>query len=119
MRGLLGPAVVGSVLLAVLSTIADYVWFLNIPQHQVSSGAIHGAALFAALGAYLGWRKGQAAIGEAGLFPIAAPPAFPVAPIPLDESFTRLLAPQPRAAMLRRWRAAVGRHDNKNGGTNP
>ena len=66
MRGLLGPAVVGSVLLAVLSTIADYVWFLNIPQHQVSSGAIHGAALFAALGAYLGWRKGQAAIGAIG-----------------------------------------------------
>jgi hypothetical protein len=66
MRGLLGPAVIGSVLLAVLSTAADYVWFLNIPQHQVSSGAIHGATLFAALGAYLGWRKGQAGAGALG-----------------------------------------------------
>lgn len=66
MRGLLGPAVVGSVLLAILSTIADYVWFLGIPQHQVSSGAIHGATLFAALGAYLGWRKGNAAAGALG-----------------------------------------------------
>jgi hypothetical protein len=66
MLGLLTPAVVGSVLLAVLSTAADYVWFLNIPQHQVSSGAIHGATLFAALGAYLGWRKGRLGAGALG-----------------------------------------------------
>ena len=66
MIGLLTPAVVGSLLLAILSTVADYVWFLNIPQHQVASGAIHGAALFAALGAYLGWRKGQLGAGALG-----------------------------------------------------
>ena len=66
MIGLLTPALVGSVLLAVLSTAADYVWFLNIPQHQVTSGAIHGSTLFAALGLYLGWRKGKALIGLAG-----------------------------------------------------
>ena len=63
---MLTPALVGSLLLAVLSTVADYVWFLNIPQHQVTSGAIHGSTLFAALGAYLGWRKGQAGIGALG-----------------------------------------------------
>ena len=61
-----GPALVGSVLLATLSTVADYVWFLDIPQHQVLSGSIHGAVLFAALGAYLGWRKGKLGIGLAG-----------------------------------------------------
>ena len=66
MLRLLTPALVGSLLLATLSTIADYVWFLNIPQHQVSSGAIHGATLFAALGAYLGWRKGQIGVGALG-----------------------------------------------------
>jgi hypothetical protein len=66
MLKMLTPAVVGSLLLAVLSTIADYVWFLNIPQHQVTSGAIHGSTLFAALGAYLGWRKGKLAIGLLG-----------------------------------------------------
>jgi hypothetical protein len=66
MIGLLTPAVVGSLLLAVLSTAADYVWFLNIPQHQVTSGAIHGATLFAALGAYLGWRKGRLGAGALG-----------------------------------------------------
>jgi hypothetical protein len=42
------------------------VWFLDIPQHQVTSGAIHGAVLFAALGAYLGWRRGKLGIGLAG-----------------------------------------------------
>lgn len=63
---MLTPALIGSLLLATLSTIADYVWFLDIPRHQVLSGSIHGAALFAALGAYLGWRKGKAAVGLAG-----------------------------------------------------
>ena len=66
MKGLLSPAVVASLLLAVLSTIADYVWFAGIPQHQVSSGMIHGATLFAALGWYLGWRKGKAGAGALG-----------------------------------------------------
>jgi hypothetical protein len=66
MLRLLSPAVVGSLLLAALSTAADYVWFLDIPQHQVSSGAIHGATLFAALGAYLGWRKGKLGAGALG-----------------------------------------------------
>jgi hypothetical protein len=60
------PAIIGALLLAALSTAADYVWFLNIPQHQVSSGAIHGSTLFAALGGYLGWRKGQLLIGVIG-----------------------------------------------------
>lgn len=66
MRRILSPAVVGSLLLAILSTIADYIWFLQIPRHQVASGAIHGAVLFAALGWYLGWRKGQAGAGALG-----------------------------------------------------
>ena len=60
------PALVGSLLLAVLSTAADYVWFLDIPRHQVLSGSIHGAVLFAALGAYLGWRKAKPGTGLVG-----------------------------------------------------
>ena len=60
------PAIVGSLLLATLSTIADYVWFLDIPGHQVMSGSIHGASLFSALGAYLGWRKGKLLAGLLG-----------------------------------------------------
>ncbi len=60
------PAIIGALLLAALSTAADYVWFLDIPQHQVSSGAIHGSTLFAALGGYLGWRKGNLIAGAIG-----------------------------------------------------
>jgi hypothetical protein len=63
---LVGPALAGSMLLAGLSTVADYVWFLDIPQHQVSSGMIHGAVLFAALGGYLGWRKARPGRGTLG-----------------------------------------------------
>jgi hypothetical protein len=63
---LLTPALIGSVLLAALSTAADYVWFLDIPGHQVLSGSIHGAVLFAALGAYLGFRKGKLVVGLLG-----------------------------------------------------
>lgn len=66
MVSVLTPALVGSMLLAVLSTVADYVWFRDIPQHQVSSGMVHGAVIFAALGAYLGWRKGKLAVGAIG-----------------------------------------------------
>jgi hypothetical protein len=81
---LLTPAVVGSLLLAVLSTIADYVWFLDIPGHQVLSGSIHGASLFTALGAYLGWRKGRIGAGAAGGFlsgVLAALSFYALAPI--------------------------------------
>jgi hypothetical protein len=82
--GLLTPAVVGSLLLATLSTIADYVWFLDIPGHQVLSGSIHGASLFTALGAYLGWRKGQLGAGALGGFlsgVLAALSFYALAPI--------------------------------------
>jgi hypothetical protein len=60
------PAIVGALLLATLSTAADYVWFLNIPPHTAASGATHGGALFAALGGYLGWRKGRLIAGVIG-----------------------------------------------------
>lgn len=60
------PAIVGALLLAGLSTGADYVWFLNIPSHTATSGAIHGATLFAALGGYIGWRKGKLIAGVVG-----------------------------------------------------
>lgn len=61
------PSVVGgALLLASLSTAADYVWFLNIPAHNAISGGTHGAALFATLGGFLGWRQGKLFSGIAG-----------------------------------------------------
>lgn len=59
--------------------------------------------------AYMLSPEGQAAIGEAGLFPIAETPQRPLAPIPLDESFSRLLDPASRSSLLTRWRSALGR----------
>jgi iron(III) transport system substrate-binding protein len=56
--------------------------------------------------------EGQAAIGEAGLFPIAMQPTRPVAPIPIDDGFTQLVDPKLRAQLLTRWRSAVGRPTN-------
>jgi len=53
--------------------------------------------------------EGQAAIGEAGLFPIAAQPAMPAAPIPIDDCFVDLIDPKARAELLARWRKALGR----------
>src|SRR5262245_55453125 len=66
MRALMGPALVGALILAAMSTAADYIWFLNIPPHTAVSGAIHGASLFLVLGAYLGWRKGKLMAGALG-----------------------------------------------------
>jgi hypothetical protein len=62
----MAPALVGALLMAVLSTTADYVWFLNIPAHNATSGAIHGAALFAGLGGYLGFRQAKLLAGVSG-----------------------------------------------------
>lgn len=59
--------------------------------------------------AYLVSPQGQAALGKAGLFPIAGPQSHPVAPIPLDDRFARLLDPATRTALVSRWRAALGR----------
>jgi iron(III) transport system substrate-binding protein len=54
--------------------------------------------------------EGQAALGEAGLFPLDAPCMHPTAPIPLDE----WLLDQPlRDSLLTRWRAALGRNQDR------
>jgi iron(III) transport system substrate-binding protein len=63
----------------------------------------------AAFLAHLVSPEGQAALGEAGLYPILGAAVQPVSSIPLDEGFVRLLDPAGRAALLARWRAAVGR----------
>ncbi|WP_203070228.1 substrate-binding domain-containing protein [Falsiroseomonas ponticola] len=53
--------------------------------------------------------EGQAALAEGGFWPVTQPPPRPIAPIALDEDFPRLLDPARRAALLARWRDAVGR----------
>ncbi len=97
---------------------------LNIASSALPSPAIARVAFIprraanpeaaSAFLAYLLSADGQAAIGEAGLFPIAAKTRWPVAPIPLDDRFSSLLDPSLRASLLERWRAALGRTQIQN-----
>ncbi|WP_372624121.1 substrate-binding domain-containing protein [Falsiroseomonas sp.] len=70
----------------------------------------------AAFLAFLVSPTGQAALGTAGLFPITAPSAQPLSPIPIDTGFERLLDEAAREALLARWRRAVGRTTTTTGG---
>ncbi len=47
--------VAASLILAAISTLADLVWALWIPQHRAVFGLVHGALLFMLLGVVLGW----------------------------------------------------------------
>ncbi|NKC29508.1 ABC transporter substrate-binding protein [Falsiroseomonas selenitidurans] len=49
--------------------------------------------------------EGQAALAEGDFWPVLATPPRPIAPIPLDSGFARLLEPARRAALLHRWQA--------------
>jgi iron(III) transport system substrate-binding protein len=69
--------------------------------------------------AYMLSPQGQAAMGEGGLVPITAPLMCAVVPIPLDDSFARLIDPATRAALLTRWRAMLGRPTHSTGGSAP
>jgi iron(III) transport system substrate-binding protein len=62
-----------------------------------------------AAAAFLGYlvsAEGQAALGEAGLYPVTT---AEVPPIPIDDGFASMLDEAARAGMLARWRTAVGR----------
>jgi hypothetical protein len=65
MSGLVAAAV-GAVLMAVVSTVGDFVWATWIPSHEVVYGLIHGTVLFLCLGTYLGALAGRAFAGAAG-----------------------------------------------------
>lgn len=56
MRGLTGivSSVVAALVLAALSTVADWIWATWIPVHRPVFGLIHGALLFMCLGLVLG-----------------------------------------------------------------
>jgi len=48
------PALVGSLLIAALSTLGDFIWARYIPAHRPLFGILHGVALCAAIGLVLG-----------------------------------------------------------------
>ncbi|HVR71846.1 MAG TPA: hypothetical protein VMT87_13475 [Vicinamibacteria bacterium] len=56
MRGVIA-AVAGSLLVAALSTLGDFVWARFIPAHRPLLGLLHGTALCLAIGLFLGARR--------------------------------------------------------------
>jgi hypothetical protein len=78
-------AVIGALLIAVVSTLGDFVWAGLHLRHRVVYGLAHGALLFLCMGAYFGWMYKKlvtgaiygAAIGlaAAGSFYLLAPVA--------------------------------------------
>lgn len=58
--------VAGSLLLAALSTAADFLWAHFALPHRVVYGLVHGSLIFLALGSYLGALRGRAARGAFG-----------------------------------------------------
>jgi hypothetical protein len=59
----LRDAIVGSLLLAAVSTLGDFVWAGFHLRHRVIYGLAHGAILFLCMGAYFGWRARKALTG--------------------------------------------------------
>lgn len=56
-------AIVGSLLIAALSTLGDFVWARYIPTHKPLFGLLHGTALCLAIGLFLGVVRGAAGRG--------------------------------------------------------
>ena len=55
--------VMGIVMVALVATVGDYVWFEIGVRHRPTVGAIHGAVLLGAAGAVLGWLSGRLVAG--------------------------------------------------------
>ena len=59
----LTAAIVGSTIIAAVSTVGDFVWATWIPQHRAVYGMTHGTLLFCAIGLCLGRLEGRMAAG--------------------------------------------------------
>ena len=62
MRGAI-HAIVGSLLIAALSTFGDFVWARFVPAHRPVFGLLHGTALCMAIGLFLGALRQRARRG--------------------------------------------------------
>jgi hypothetical protein len=56
-------ALVGSILIAAVSTVGDFVWAELHLRHRVVYGLAHGVMLFLCIGAYFGWLAKQPLAG--------------------------------------------------------
>ena len=55
--------IVGSIVIAAVSTVGDFVWAAWIAQHRAVYGMIHGTLLFCAIGLFLGRLEGRSGAG--------------------------------------------------------
>lgn len=55
--------VAGIVGVALVATLADYIWYTMHVRHTLAAGVVHGAVLLAAVGAVLGLQTGPVAKG--------------------------------------------------------
>lgn len=58
--------IVGSLIIAAVSTLGDFVWATWLPEHRAAYGLIHGTLLFCAIGLFLGVLAARPAVGAAG-----------------------------------------------------
>ena len=58
--------IVGSLIIAAVSTLGDFVWVTWLPEHRAAYGLIHGTLLFCAIGLFLGVLAARPAVGAAG-----------------------------------------------------
>ena len=59
----LAAALLGALLLGLLSTLGDFAWARFVPAHRAAYGVAHGTLLLAAVGLYLGALRGRPARG--------------------------------------------------------
>ena len=79
----LAPAIAGSLAMAAISTVGDFVWATWIPEHRAIYGLIHGTVLFLSLGLVLGVVSGRplhGAVGGAAVGALGAAAYYVISP---------------------------------------
>ncbi len=61
----ISKALIATLVMAALSTVADLIWALFIPSHEMVYGLVHGALLFACMGVLLAVLAGTGATATA------------------------------------------------------
>lgn len=59
----LSRLILGTLVIAWVATMADYVWYEVGIAHRMVAGLVHGAVLLTAVGGVLGWAVGRTAAG--------------------------------------------------------
>ncbi|MEM9595665.1 MAG: hypothetical protein AAGD06_15440 [Acidobacteriota bacterium] len=103
-------ALVGALVLAALSTFGDWVWAEFIPQDKGIHGVVHGAVIFAAIGAVLGWAAGstdalrRAVLGQIALGVVVSASFYPLYHlVGIASLFLTWMALWLGTAWLQRW----------------